>query len=116
MTRDEVFLIGVFVIQSAVFIGLGIPLAAGRVAPNSLYGFRTPRTLTDAGAWYAANRVCGWWCIATGGLTLLVTVIAVLSGIKPPTSVYLTIAVLLAGVLAMVIHGAIASRRAGVRA
>ena len=115
MARDELFLIGVFVIQSVVFIGLGIPLAAGRVAPNSLYGFRTPRTLSDAAAWYAANRVCGWWCIATGLATLLVTAFAASTGIKPPASVYLTIATLLAGVLGMVVHGLVASRGAAVR-
>jgi uncharacterized membrane protein len=115
MARDELFLFGVFVVQSVVFIGLGIPLAAGRVVPNSLYGYRTRRTLSDAGAWYAANRVCGWWCIATGFATLLVTAIAANSGTKPPSSVYLTIATLLVGVIAMVVHGAIAARRTGLR-
>jgi uncharacterized membrane protein len=116
MARDELFLIGVFVAQSVVFIGLGIPLAAGRVAPNSLYGFRTRRTLGDAAAWQAANRVCGWWCIATGAATLVVTAIAAVSGTKPPASVYLTIATLLAGVIGMAVHGTIAARRAGVPA
>jgi uncharacterized membrane protein len=114
MARDDLFLIGVFVIQSAVFIGLGIPLAAGRVSPNSLYGFRTLRTLNDAAAWYAANRVCGWWCIATGAATLLVTAFAAGTGIKPPASLYLTIATLLAGVAGMIVHGLIAAGRAGV--
>jgi len=115
MARNELFLIGVFVIQSAVFVGLGIPLAAGRVKPNSLYGFRTRRTLNDAAAWYAANRVCGWWCISTGLATLLVTALAAILGIKPPASVYLTIATLQAGVAGMVVHGLLASRRPAIR-
>jgi hypothetical protein len=102
----------VFVVQSAVFIGLGIPLAASRIAPNSLYGFRTHRTLSNAGSWYAANRVSGWWCIATGLATLLVTAIAAVASVKPPASVYLTISVLLAGVVGMVVHGQIAACRA----
>jgi len=115
MARDELILIGVFLVQSAVFIGLGAPLAAGWIAPNALYGFRTRLTLSDASAWHAANRVCGWWCIATGVSTLLVTAIAAFSGTKPPASVYLTIATLLAGVIAMAIHGSIAARRAALR-
>ena len=112
MNRGDLFLIGVFVVQSAVFIGLGIPLAAGRIAPNSLYGFRTLRTLSNAAAWYAANRVSGWWCIATGGATLLVTALVAVAAIKPPVSVYITISVLLAGVAGMVVHGQIAACRA----
>ena len=113
MNRDELILIGVFLVQSAVFIVLGIPLAAGKVGPNSLYGFRTRLTLSDPGAWYAANRVCGWWCIATGFATLLMTATAAFTGTKPPASVYLTIATLLAGVVGMVVHGQTAARRAG---
>jgi hypothetical protein len=44
------------------------------------------------------------------------TVFAAVSHTKPPASVYLTIATLLAGVIAMVVHGAIAARRTGFRA
>ena len=47
--------------------GLVLPLALGRVPPNALYGFRTPRTLTDDEVWYGVNRPAGW-ALFFGGL------------------------------------------------
>ena len=42
-----------------VVIVLSIPLILGIVPPNYLYGFRIPRTMASADAWYPANRVSG---------------------------------------------------------
>ena len=42
-----------------VLIVLSIPLIAGKVPPNGLYGFRTPQTLSSPTVWYPANRRSG---------------------------------------------------------
>ncbi len=39
---------------------LGAPLILGKVKPNAVYGFRTPKTLSNDEIWYAANRTAGW--------------------------------------------------------
>jgi uncharacterized membrane protein len=54
-----------------VFIALGIPLFQGRVPPNSWYGCRTTRTLSDEKIWYAVNRVTGKDMILIGILVII---------------------------------------------
>jgi uncharacterized membrane protein len=46
--------------------GLSLPLILGRVPPNRWYGFRTPRTLSDASVWYPANAYSGRWLLGCG--------------------------------------------------
>jgi uncharacterized membrane protein len=102
-----------FVATSGLLVGLGIPLLKDLVPPNWIYGFRTSRTLRDPRAWYLANRVCGYWCIATGLLTAAVSIGTCVAGLTLPASAFLPVAALLTGVIAVVIHGEIASRQAG---
>ena len=40
-----------------LFIALSIPLIQERVPPNSTYGFRTAKSLSDSKIWYAINRI-----------------------------------------------------------
>jgi uncharacterized membrane protein len=47
-----------------VMAALALPLILGKVPPNQLYGFRTPKTLSSPAIWYPANRIAGWWMIA----------------------------------------------------
>lgn len=42
-----------------LIVALNIPLILGVVRRNSLYGFRTRRTLSSDAVWYPANRVAG---------------------------------------------------------
>ncbi len=65
-----------FPLLSAVGIGvvlivLGVPLAIGRVAPNSVYGYRTAKTLGNAAVWYPANRYCGRAMVYAGVATVV---------------------------------------------
>ncbi|HEY3179587.1 MAG TPA: SdpI family protein [Casimicrobiaceae bacterium] len=39
---------------------ISIPLILRRVPPNSLYGFRTPRTLANRDLWFRVNHFAGW--------------------------------------------------------
>ena len=58
--------------MSVLMIALAVPMAMRMVPPNSLYGFRTPKTLGDERIWYEANQKSGINLIAAGVLTLLV--------------------------------------------
>ena len=42
-----------------VVVASSIPMILGKVPPNWIYGFRTPRTLSSPEVWYPANRVAG---------------------------------------------------------
>ena len=53
---------------------LALPMIAGKVPPNSLYGFRTPSTVSNPELWYPVNRCAGKWLLFNG----LATVIAAL--------------------------------------
>ena len=49
---------------------LSIPMILGKVPPNSVYGFRTPTTLSSSEIWYPANRAAGWFMLAATVLTI----------------------------------------------
>jgi len=53
-------------IVPAIVILVSIPLVLGKVSPNGMYGFRTPKTLSSPDIWYPANRAAGWFMIAAG--------------------------------------------------
>lgn len=48
-----------FAVVGLIFIGISIPLSLGKVPPNSFYGCRTTKTLSDPKIWYEANRISG---------------------------------------------------------
>jgi uncharacterized membrane protein len=54
-----------------LFCAAGVPLALGRVRPNSTYGFRTAKTLSDPAIWYAANRFAGIDLIGVGLVVMI---------------------------------------------
>jgi hypothetical protein len=39
---------------------VSIPMILGKVPANSIYGFRTKRTLSSPDIWYPANTFSGW--------------------------------------------------------
>src|SRR5262245_37295765 len=54
-----------------LFIALSIPLILERVPPNSFYGFRTAKSLSDPKIWYAINRISGCDLLIAGALITL---------------------------------------------
>jgi uncharacterized membrane protein len=60
-----------FAAVGLLYIALGVPLFRGRVKPNSWYGSRTTKTLSDKNIWYAVNRVTGRDMIAAGIAVLI---------------------------------------------
>ena len=86
-------------LPGALFVVLGLPLAAGRIPPNRFYGFRTAATRAEPAVWYAVNRVTGIDLVA-GGLVLLVA-----GYVLPPRSLVTTALVVLVVALTFA-HGA----------
>lgn len=102
------------IIQSllpVLFIGVAIPLLAGRVSPNALYGVRTAKTMASPELWYRANRAAGRAIvIATLACVLLGWGAMLLVPVDPSTrSAIDTILLCVANVAALLI----ASARAG---
>ncbi|HAY14260.1 MAG TPA: hypothetical protein DCY02_07290 [Armatimonadetes bacterium] len=52
----------------------GFPMALGRVGRNSIYGFRTRKTLSSDHVWYLANRHSGRRMILAGAAIMLLSV------------------------------------------
>lgn len=61
-----------------LLIVLCAPLAAGRIAPNRFYGFRTPRVVADERAWFPVNKMAGRNGVAFG---LILWLTALLGGL-----------------------------------
>ncbi|MFH2096874.1 MAG: SdpI family protein [Bacteroidota bacterium] len=55
--------------------GIGTPMAKGKIKPNTLYGFRTKKTLSDEKIWYPANAYAGKSLIYAGIATCILSAI-----------------------------------------
>lgn len=96
-----------------VFVALGLPLALQKVAPNRIYGFRLPQTLSNEKTWYAANRVAGIdLCLAgvviTGGAIAIALWEPALSA---DMVMVLNLIILFVSMLAVLVHASLALRR-----
>ena len=60
-----------FIGVGLLFVGLSLPLIKGRVPPNSIYGFRTAKSLSDPKIWYEINRIAGVDLLIAGVLIML---------------------------------------------
>lgn len=102
-----------FLAVGILYIGLGIPLVRGRVAPNCWYGCRTKKTLSDQRIWYAVNRITGRDLII-GGIALVIASLSILlfgQTLDPNHAAMILLAVLVSSVTVMSINSALAQRR-----
>jgi len=61
-----------FLISSAILIGISIPLIQRRVGPNPFYSFRVRRTMEDPKVWYPVNAYSGRRLFVVGVLVMIV--------------------------------------------
>ena len=88
-------------VACAVTAVIAIPLILRRVPPNSLYGFRTPRTLADRDLWFRVNHFAGWaLLIASMGSAALILLLP-----PPPTALLFVVPLGLALVASLVYLG-----------
>ena len=72
-----------------IVILLSIPLVLGKVRPNPLYGFRTPKTMSSPDIWYPANKAAGILMIVAAMLSIVVnSVLLMLSAGWPDPTLF----------------------------
>lgn len=102
-----------FAVVGLVLIGISIPLIMRKVPPNSFYGCRTRKTLSDPKIWYEANHVSGIdFCI--GGVVVFVSSLAMLAlgqNVETNQAVVALLIILLLSVGGAAWHGLKASKR-----
>jgi uncharacterized membrane protein len=98
--------VAIFIVVGIVFVGLGIPLLLGRVPPNSWYGCRTNKSLSEERIWYAINRVTGKDLILTGSLTLISSLAVFIFGssLSSNYAALILLSVLVLATAGMVLH------------
>ena len=62
-------------VAGLVLIGTGVPLVAGKIGRNRLYGYRIRSTLRDDRIWYPVNALSGIWLIWAGMLSLVIGIL-----------------------------------------
>jgi uncharacterized membrane protein len=102
-----------FTAVGLLFVGLGVPLLRGRVRPNSWYGCRTEKTLSDEKVWYAVNRVAGRDLVAAGAAVVAVSVALLVfgRGMNPTHAVLALLFVLVLSVVIMAVDSHNAQKR-----
>ena len=91
---DPLILSALAIIATNVLVAsLSVPLWLGKVPPNGLYGFRTPRLVNDPRAWYPANRAAGRSPFAGSLLAALVCVVVLALPIPPQAGVSVMVGV-----------------------
>lgn len=97
--------VGLVMIATGLIMALlGVPLWLQRVPPNSFYGFRTPRTVSDPEVWYPVNRISGRDLTLGGGIGALAALICDLLLVDPVQSALVLMACVLVPVTAAVLH------------
>lgn len=84
-----------FLVPALALIAIGLPLRAGKVPRNHLYGIRIPRAFASDEAWYAINRYGGEQLVRAGIAMLAVVFV----GLFLPWSPDVTLAIMLAAFL-----------------
>jgi uncharacterized membrane protein len=103
----------IYGLMGLLLVALCVPMTYDKIPPNSFYGFRTPRTLSDPNVWYPANRVAGR-NLALAGILISTTAPVVFSmhkSIHPKTAALTLLIVSLASLIGAVVHSFIALRR-----
>jgi uncharacterized membrane protein len=100
-------------IGGVLLTAISLPMMYDKIPPNSFYGFRTPRTMSDPNVWYPANRVAGRNLALAGVIvaTTALVVFAMQKSIQPRTAALTLLIVSMAALIGAVIHSFIALRR-----
>lgn len=102
-----------FAVVGLVLIGISIPLILRKVPPNSFYGCRTRKTLSDPKIWYEANHISGRDFCLSGAIVLVAAMLMLLFGqnLNINFAVVTLLIVLLLSMLGVVLHGVVTLKR-----
>ncbi|MCI0523789.1 MAG: SdpI family protein [Acidobacteria bacterium] len=89
-----------------VFMIISVPFILEMIPPNTLSGFRTSKTLSDEGIWYAANRVMGYDLLIAGALIVVAAIVtAKVFRRDPRRATRINFLVFIASLVAALLHG-----------
>ncbi len=110
---DMVLISAFFIVDGLLLIALGVPLLQGQMPPNSWYGFRTRKTLSDEKIWYAVNRVAGKDMILAGAVIIVSALLLPAFGgrISFERAAAVMVTITLLAVAWMILHGYSVLRR-----
>jgi uncharacterized membrane protein len=96
-----------------LFIGLSVPLIQERVPPNSSYGFRTAKSLSDPKIWYAINRISGRDLLIAGALITLgsIAMLFVGQGLQPSHVALVLLLLMVFTLSGAALHGYVVLKR-----
>jgi uncharacterized membrane protein len=96
-----------------LFIALSIPLIRECVPPNSFYGFRTAKSLSDPKIWYAINRLSGIDLLLAGALISLgsVAMLFLGQGLQPQQVALVLLLLMVFTLSGAALHGYMVLRR-----
>jgi uncharacterized membrane protein len=96
-----------------LFIALSLPLIQQRVPPNSVYGFRTAKTLSDAKIWYEINRISGIDLLIAGALISLGSVATLVlgRGLQPQQVALALVLLMIFTLTGVAVHGCMVMKR-----
>ena len=102
-----------FAVVGLVLIGISIPLILCNVPPNSFYGCRTRKTLSDPKIWYEANHISGIDFCLSGAIVLVAAMLMLLFGQNLNTNfaVATLLMVLLLSMAGVAVHGLVTLKR-----
>ena len=103
----------VYVCNGLLFIILGIPLVLNKIGPNSFYGFRTAKSLSDPKTWYAVNHIGGIDVCIAGVSIILGSLLfrIILRSYTPSTMTLANAGMLICALACVVIHFIIVMKR-----
>ncbi len=89
-----------------VFMIIGVPSILGIIPPNPTTGFRTSKTLSNEGIWYAANRVMGYDMLIAGAVIVVAAIVtAKVFRRDPRRATRINFLVFIASLGAALLHG-----------
>ena len=94
---------------------LSVPPMLGWVPRNRLYGFRVPATLRSDAVWYAINRRFGLELIIVGVALVAMAAAMDAAGLDTPAGRAVTVAAMIASLLAITVRGWKAANRMELR-
>jgi len=94
MKNIKVILIAYVLFLGILYIGLAIPLANGKVAPNGTYGFRTEKTLSNEDVWYKTNTYFGDMFFKAGLSVVIISLISFFFRKKMPLWTHVILSIL----------------------
>lgn len=108
-----ILLLTLFFLVGLIEVILGIPLLFEKIKPNWIYGFRTPKTMSDKKIWYDANKYSGRDLIIIGFIVVVGTLFLFLlrDGLSYDVIGYIGIILLVIPLFVLLIRGLAYIRR-----